>query len=239
MKRITVLLVLFVLASGHVLGQAGFSNSNLSGTYPFSLSGVSSSILTFQPQVPLQTLVNGQPTELLLPMDTQPLQVLTVDPSGAVVVQTVQIPLDVRFPPAQYTVGFPVLQPLSITGTFTADGAGNITGGGGFFFSQKYVPQGAIDPSTGFRFGGTYQVEDASCSFTLTGTYSINPDGSGTITLQPVGPCVAAQVSAGATFNILLGRKGNAGIMNMVFSIPPAAPPTTFSTFMSGSFIKQ
>lgn len=101
-----------------------------------------------------------------------------------------QIPLDVRFPAGQYTVGFPALQPLSITGTFTADGASNITGGSGFFSSQKYVPQGAIDPNSGFRVGGTYRVEDNSCNFTLTGTYSINPDGSGTITLQPVGLCV-------------------------------------------------
>jgi len=177
-------------------------------------------------------------------MQTQTFPILTFIPGSSgptgvpgEIVQNIPIPLAVSVPLTTYTAGFPALQPLSIRGTFIADGAGNITGGSGFLSSEKFIPQGAIGNSeAGVNPGGTYTVQDDSCNFTLTGTDSINSDGSGTITLRPVGSCIPAQVSAGASFNILLGRKGDGGIMNMTFS---PGPPTAFSTFLSGSFIKQ
>ncbi len=144
----------------------------------------------------------------------------------------IRIPLDNdgNQPPVIFSfMTVPVLTPTHGIGTFVADGGGNITSGAGFNFAERLNETNENDPSV----PPSVAVVSRSCNVSsITGTYSINSDGTGTMTLSPVGPSCPGET---VTLNLILGRRGGAG----VFYTTPAADPGTFSGIVSGGFTKQ
>lgn len=134
----------------------------------------------------------------------------------------------VNFANPEPQLSLPIAEPMSIAGQFVADGAGNITSGSGFVFSQ----------SLHTTDGMTYTVFDRSCNFTLTGTYSIT-SGTSTMTINPVGTCITPGLSA--TFNLLPGNaERRDGVeFGVMYLSSPIANPGGFSSFFNGSFFKQ
>jgi hypothetical protein len=121
---------------------------------------------------------------------------------------------------------FPITTPRHGVGEFQADGAGNIAGSGTIFsqsLSETQVP--GAPP--------TFSVLDDSCGFTFSGTYLINPDGSGTMTLIPSGSCF----SPGSTiaFSLKLAGKGTVGVFA---SVTPDGGGG-FAAIIAGGFAKK
>lgn len=134
----------------------------------------------------------------------------------------VELPVPDILGPGTHVASFPILVPRAGTGQVVADGAGTITSGNGVLFSQDITKVGDNPP--------TYPVVDNSCSVSITGTYSINVDGTGTMTLNIAGPC-----GSPVTLNLIL-TGGGAGA---VFYTTPAPNPDAFSTVVSGTFALQ
>ena len=118
-------------------------------------------------------------------------------------------------------VHIPIPTPSAGIGEIQADGYGNIvTGSTGTIINQEMnLP---------------FTVVEHSCDMTFTGSYSVNPDGTGTMTLIPNGPC---DLSGGApiNFRLRIDGKGNEG----VFISETPGEPGDFSTIMSGSFARK
>jgi hypothetical protein len=224
MKKLMVLSLAFLASFAAVVwvtgeflrpvhGQGTLSNADIVGSYAFNLVGSSGDQIQFNVPgtlnqgVPLNVVPNGTPGAFCAP----------------------NIPcFEVNFANPAPQLSFPIAEPMSIAGQFVADGAGNITSGSGFVFSQTLHTTD----------GMTYTVVDKSCNFALTGTYSI-ASGTSTLTVNPVGPCITPGLSA--TFNLLPGnaerRDGvEFGVMHLN---APIANSGTFSTFLNGSFFKQ
>jgi hypothetical protein len=224
MKKLMVLSLIFlaglaavVWGTGEFLrpvhGQGTLSDADIVGSYAFNLVGSS-----------------GEPIQLFIPGTLNVANPLNNFPPGSP---------NCPSPPNQFPcpsvnlapgpqVTLPMVQPLSLAGNFVSDGAGNITSGSGFVFTQ----------SLHTTDGANYTVFDRSCNFTLTGTYSIT-SASSTLTVNPVGPCITPGLSA--TFNLLPGnaeRKDGVEFGVMYLSAP-IANPGGFSTFLNGSFFKQ
>jgi len=197
-----------------VHGQGTLSNGDITGSYAFSLVGSSGERVQFS--VP-GTLNQGVP-----------LNVVPNGTLGAFCDSPTNPCFQVNFVSPGPQLTFPIASPLSLAGNFVADGAGNITSGSGFVFSQS------LQTTDGMN----YTVLDKSCNFTLTGTYSIT-GATSTMTLNPVGPCIPAGLTA--TFNLLPGnaerRDGvEFGVMHLS---SPIVNSGTFSSFLNGSFFKQ
>ena len=118
-------------------------------------------------------------------------------------------------------VHIPMPTPFAGIGELQADGAGNIIAGS----SGTIINQELNLPFT---------VVDHSCDMTFTGQYAVNPDGAGTMTLIPSGPC---DLSGGApiNFRLRLSGKGNVG----VFISQTPGEAGDFSTILSGSFARK
>lgn len=118
-------------------------------------------------------------------------------------------------------VQLPVPTPFAGIGELLADGNGNIVAGSNGTIVNQELTQ-------------TLQVVDHSCDMTFTGTYNVNSDGTGTMTLIPNGPC---DLSGGAPipFHIRMAKKGNEGVF---ISVTPGEAGN-FSTIMSGSFARK
>src|SRR5215472_14924893 len=203
-----------------VHGQGTLSNADIVGSYAFNLVGSSGDQIQFS--VP-GTLSQGNPVTLCTPGS---LGCITTDPPESA--NTSGTGYILNFVSPGPTLTLPIVQPLSLAGNFVADGAGNITSGSGFAFSQRLQTTD----------GMTYTVLDKSCNFTLTGTYSIT-SGTSTLTVNPVGPCITPGLTA--TFNLLPGnaeRKDGVEFGVMYLSAP-IANAGSFSTFLNGSFFKQ
>lgn len=140
----------------------------------------------------------------------------------------ISIPVPVADPsfPVQ-PANFPIPTPQGGIGEIQADGAGNITAGSGTTFSQGLTETQApgLPPS--------FSVVDKSCDTTFVGTYSINPDGSGTMTLTPSGSCHSPGKTF--TFNLTLAGKGSVG----VFFIVTPNSGGGFADILSGGFAKK
>lgn len=117
-------------------------------------------------------------------------------------------------------VNIPAATPLAGIGEILADGNGNIVSGTGTIINQE--------------LNQPFIVVEHSCDMTFTGSYSVNADGTGTMTLIPNGPC---DLSGGApiNFRLRLAGKGNEG----VFISESPGEPGDFSTIMSGSFARK
>lgn len=102
-----------------------------------------------------------------------------------------------------------------------------------FVVSNPNAPN-AIEIAAGVTISG-YVIQGQSCNFTLTGTYSVNSDGTGTMNLIPNGSCITAP---SITFNLLLARKGDGGVF-FITPIPSQPQGLTYSSFTTGSFTKQ
>lgn len=203
-----------------VRGQGTLSNADITGSYAFSLVGSSGEQVQFS--VP-GTLNQGHPVTLCTPGS---LGCITTDAPEST--NTSGIGYILNFVSPGPTLTLPIVQPLSLAGNFVADGAGNITSGSGFAFSQ----------SVNSTEGMTYTVVDKSCNFTLTGTYSLT-GGTNTMTLNPVGPCVIPGLTA--TFNLLPGNaERKDGVeFGVMYLNAPIANGGGFSSFLNGSFFKQ
>jgi hypothetical protein len=302
MKRLTVFLFvlfliggLFLVGSNVIQAQAGFSNSDLSGTYVFHYSGADGSLLNFT--VPSLDQSNPFNFSCCGPI-----------PPPSLSANVVQIPFSL-----------PVITPTGGAGSFVADGSGNITSGAGFNFhesvhfvgppmniniigaegdgsvatyfispfqngqfSLSQLKVGMVITVSGLftpGFDGTftitgvseptattsafltvnnttlgneipsplgravstgYLIRNQSCNFTLTGTYTVNSDGTGTMNLFPTGPCITLPPppNGGITFNLLLARKGHGGVFHTT-PMPSQPAGITYSSFFTGSFDKQ
>src|SRR5690242_16823333 len=73
-------------------------------------------------------------------------------------------------------VQIPIPTPFAGMGELRADGDGNIVSGS----SGTIINEEMNQPFT---------VVDHSCDMNFTGTYTVNQDGTGTMTLIPDGPC--------------------------------------------------
>ncbi len=124
--------------------------------------------------------------------------------------------------PVISNVSIPVTVPDNGIGEIQADGAGNITSGSAFGFSQFLTQSGGQPP--------VFTVLDNPCNSTITGTYSINPNGSGTITLASSGSCGNDTLMA----NLRITGRGNEGVF---ITVKPN--PGTFSEVVSGNFAKK
>lgn len=102
-----------------------------------------------------------------------------------------------------------------------------------FVVSNPNPPQ-AIDGAAFVNISG-WVIQDHSCNFTVTGNYTVNSDGTGTMNLTPAGSCITAP---NITFNLLLAKKGQGGVF---YTTPtPSQPPgLTYGSFATGSFTKQ
>ena len=103
---------------------------------------------------------------------------------------------DTSFLNGQYTFlfkGFDANGPVAITGSFVADGNGNITAG--------------AEDSNRIASGTVQVVEGA----TITGTYSIGSDGRGTLEFIAVNP--STSVSLISDYNLVLDSSGNAHLI--------------------------
>ncbi len=217
MKKVATIFAVIVVLAGLAFtiwgkpAKSKLSNSSLSGTYAFSFSGSS-----------------GGPIQFSVPGTLKISNPLNNFPPG-----TPNCPPPARFPCPSVNFAnpgpkfsFPIMLPSSVAGQFMADGDGNIPSGSGFVFSQEFKTTD----------GANYTVEDKSCNFTLTGSFSVLSDGTGTLTITPVGPCISPQIEAtGVSFNLLVGARGDSGV---AFSAP--VPDTGgFATFFAGNFTKQ
>ncbi len=225
MKKLMLLSSIFLVSLGAVVwvtgeflkpvhGQGTPSNADIVGSYAFNLVGSGGEQVQFSVPGTLSQSV--------------PLNVVPNGTFGAICDSPTNPCFQVDFANPTPQLNLPIATPQSIAGHFVADGAGNITSGSGFLFSQ------GLQTTDGM----TYTVHDRSCNFTLTGTYSITGAAS-TLTVNPVGPCIPPGTSA--TFNLLTGnveRKDGVEFGVMYLS-PPIANPGTFSTFLNGSFFKQ
>jgi len=214
----------FVWVTGEFLrpvhGQGTLSNADIVGSYAFNLVGSGGERIQFF--VP-GTLNQGNPVTLCTPGS---LGCITTDPPESA--NTSGTGYILNFVSPGPTLTFPIVEPRSLAGTFVSDGAGNITSGSGFVFSQGLQTTD----------GSNYTVVDKSCNFTVTGTYSIT-SATSTMTLNPVGPCIPPGLTA--TFNLLPGnaerRDGvEFGVMHLS---SPIVNSGTFSSFLNGSFFKQ
>ncbi len=143
---------------------------------------------------------------------------------------SISLPVPVASPPAPQPVEaatFPITTPQGGVGEIQADGAGNITAGSGTFFSQHVME--TVDGS-GFP---TFTVVDNSCDITVAGTYSINADGSGTMTLTPSGSCISP--GGTITFNLRIAARGSIG----VFASSTPNSGGGFATIVTGGFAKK
>lgn len=115
----------------------------------------------------------------------------------------------------------PMPTPFAGIGELLADGSGNILDGSNGTIINQEMNQ-------------PFEVVDHSCDMTFTGSYSVNADGTGTMTLIPNGPC---DLSHGVPipFRIRLSGKGNEGVF---ISVTPGED-SDFSTIMSGSFARK
>jgi hypothetical protein len=197
-----------------VHGQGTLSNADIVGSYAFKLVGSGGDQVQFS--VP-GTLNQGVPINVV-PNGT----------FGAICDSPTNPCFQVDFANPTPQLSLPIVTPQSIAGHFVADGAGNITSGSGFVFSQSLQTTDGV----------TYTVRDRSCNFTLTGTYSIT-GGTNTLTVNPVGPCITPGLSA--TFNLLPGNaERRDGVeFGVMYLSSPIANPGSFSTFLNGSFFKQ
>lgn len=225
MKRLMLLSLILLATFGAVVwvaaeflrpvhGQGTLSNADIVGSYAFSLVGSGGGQVQFSipgtlnQGVPLNVVPNGTP--------------------GAICDSPINPCFQVDFANPAPQLTLPIAQPLSLAGSFVADGAGVITSGSGFAFNQTLQ---TVD-------GMNYAVLDRSCSFTLTGTYSITSTGN-TMTINPAGPCIPSGLSA--TFTLLPGNaERKDGVeFGVMYLNPPLANPGSFSTFLNGSFFKQ
>ena len=198
-----------------VHGQGTLTDADIVGSYAFNLVGSGGEQIQFNvpgtlsQSVPLNVVPNGTP--------------------GAICDSPTNPCFQVDFASPQLRLTLPIAEPMSIAGQFVADGAGNITSGSGFVFSQ----------SLHTTDGMTYTVFDRSCNFTtLTGTYSIT-SGASTMTLNPAGPCITPGLSA--TLTLLPGNaERRDGVeFGVMYLSAPIANPGGFSSFLNGSFFKQ
>jgi hypothetical protein len=138
---------------------------------------------------------------------------------------------------------FPALQRIGITGTFVADGAGGIPSLSARATLEEYrTPDGGL----------SYHAVEGSCDVSLipetttppTTGYSVNPDGSGTLTLFIQGngtgsnPC---QFQVTAVFDIQLADidKGTASTGLAELHAPIPNPGGAAPTRISGSFARR
>jgi hypothetical protein len=97
-----------------------------------------------------------------------------------------------------------VTTPFAGFGTLVFDGSGHVTSGSGTFISKLYGPGGPLETEYPM-------VYDATCTFTLAGsTYSVNSDGTGTLSIVYPSPCPVNPIFAGTGITF------------------PALPPTQF-----------
>lgn len=115
----------------------------------------------------------------------------------------------------------PVMEPMAFQGQLQADGAGGITGSGSFIHQTAQIVSSV---------GPTYAAQDSSCSVSISGTYSINSDGSGTMTLSPTGSCI----NASATFRVQLAARGVIGTLSLNNANPPQ-----FATILTGTIAQK
>jgi hypothetical protein len=104
----------------------------------------------------------------------------------------------------------------SVQGTFTLDGKGNVTSGTYFQYGQfdQALSNATVQPScTPGQGNGGYAVYDPPTPGTLTGTYSIGPDSTGTFTL-----IVSTNNGGGnPTFDVVLA--GVAAVKSTIFVV--------------------
>jgi hypothetical protein len=146
----------------------------------------------------------------------------------------------------QYNYGFnggPIVSPFSVGMAVTIGGFPTAGLNGTFvvtasdlnsFVVNNPNPPQVIEGAAGVNISG-WVIQDHSCNFTLTGSYSVNPDGTGTMNLTPTGSCITA---SNVTFNLLLAKKGVGGVFYTTPS-PSQPPGITFGSFATGSFTKQ
>ena len=194
-----------------VRGQGTVSNADFLGSYAFNLVGNGGQQIQFS--VP-GTLDQGTP-----------LSVVPNGTLGAVCDEAPPTPcFQVNFASPTPKLVLPILQPMSVAGTFVADGAGNITSGSALVFDQ----------SLNSTDGQNYTLSDNTCNVTLSGTYSFPP---GTMTLNPVPvPGSTCTPPPSITFTLLPGNGIQFGVM---YLSAPVANPGAFSSFLNGSFFKQ
>jgi hypothetical protein len=225
MKKLMLLSAIFLVSLGAVVsvtgvflkpvhGQGTLSNADIVGSYAFNLVGSGGDQVQFSVPGTLSQSV--------------PLNVVPNGTFGAICDSPTNPCFQVDFANPAPQLNLPIATPLSLAGHFVADGAGNITSGSGFVFSQ----------SLHTTDGANYTVFDRSCNFTLTGTYSIT-GGTSTLTVNPVGPCITPGLSA--TFNLLPGNaERKDGVeFGVIYLSSPIANSGTFSSFLNGSFFKQ
>jgi hypothetical protein len=114
------------------------------------------------------------------------------------------------------TFGGSTISNQSVQGTFTLDGKGNITAGTYFQYGQfdQSESNATVVPScTQGQGNGGSPVYDPPEAGTLTGTYSIGPDGTGTLTVIP-STNTNGNVPA---FNVTLA--GAAAVKNTIFLV--------------------
>jgi hypothetical protein len=218
MKKLAVVfavVMVMVIALGEFLtpvrGQTSFSNSSLSGTYIFQLTGSDGDLA--------QLTVTGTLNQSV-PISSPP---LLNQAQFCVDFGTVCYSININ----NTILTLPILRPQLIAGQFVADGAGNIASGSGYRFDEGVTSND----------GQNYAVQNHSCNFTLTGNYSVLSSGAGTLTINPIGPCI--NISS-ATFNLLVGGSKREGVESGVMSLDsPKLNPGGFSTFFVGSFAKQ
>jgi len=119
-----------------------------------------------------------------------------------------------------------VSNPFSGFGTFVADGAGHITSGSASTDYGFYVNSGAANPTVG----------DYQCTYTLSGTYSVNSTGTGTIDFVGTvtsGPCPNGNSVGGG--QLLLAGGGSGG----VFWTHTTGAPSNFGNSIYGTFAIQ
>jgi hypothetical protein len=118
-----------------------------------------------------------------------------------------------------FSYGFPVATPFFSAGRFVVDGNGNITSGTGVCFheiAQTAAPASLINPNPS---GPTYQAQGVAGSITnITGTYTVNSDGTGSMTLEVTSSCpnsdgVTSSGPVSVPFSFILASKGKVGVL--------------------------
>lgn len=212
MKKIMQVMVVSIalVAIVPLLAQGGsFSNSSLSGTYVFQVRGNSSAMVEI-----IGLALFSTPTPPGCSNDP-------ANPIGPCNLFTT-----IRY-------AFPIPTPRWKMGTFTADGAGNIVSGDGTCGGADLVENHGVDLTTNPP-GSTFTMVPLSGVITaITGTYTVNPDGSGTLTLNPFGTLGCVE---GGTFSFELTGKGDVGVFG--FSIP-SIDGFQFPHEVTGMFMKK
>jgi hypothetical protein len=106
---------------------------------------------------------------------------------------------------------FPVVAHQFGAGTLVADGAGNLTGSGICHLAR---PVNTVRANLAPQLGGVatppqYGVAEIDQTISVTGTYTVNADGSGSMTLTTTPACGGGTGSA--TLSFVLGSGGRLG----------------------------